>query len=591
MHLTLEWKTRIGKNATSRSIPVLVIAATGLLLMLPIILFGIPNNADDAWAHSRWQKLFALQFWRGDLYPRWLSDINDGFGSPAFFFYPPLTHFIGAISYPLFPDPLGFSHRVAFAMVCAFVAGGIGTYAWLKKVVGHEWSATIGALFYLLAPYHLFVDTYLRTAAAELWAFAWAPWTLFSIHLFTTRSTRAIAICSLTVAALLFSHAPSSLFLIPAYCCYATFVAKQERRPRVFFYTLVCIALACLLSAIYLATALTHTGHINTSALFTGYYDTLKWFFFNEMRWPNQTTENAIIRVAAPQNIAAVMLAIGCLTAVREKKVRAYTWLSLAGMTCVFILMTRFSLPMWKAFPIMQKMQFPWRMLMLQSVFLASLAASCSYGITMLAPNRKRKILASMVLLLLAGCLAVNVVLTIHAKPHFFWDEVALDNRDTPEYSLGDVVQLEKLFPGGADVAVFKGHGEAKLIKKSPRSLLLEINALDDVRIIIRQFSYPGWEYKADSSASESRPVSVLSHSQPILALDAGPGHHRMEIFLTRTKTEDLGIILSIAGLLALSLFLWLDARRKKEPPDEPLSFNEKTLETILQPAKEKMHL
>lgn len=216
MRRTLKWTNHVGKNRGSRPAPVLVIAATGLILMMPLILFGIPNNADDAWAHSRWQKLFALQFWSGDLYPRWLSEINDGFGSPAFFFYPPLAHYFGAIIFPFFPEPSGFSYRVALSMVCAFLAGGIGAYYWLNNVVRHEKSAMIGTLFYLLAPYHVFVDTYLRSAAAELWAFSWAPWTLFSIHLFKIRSTRAIALCSLTVAALLLSHAPSSLFLIPA---------------------------------------------------------------------------------------------------------------------------------------------------------------------------------------------------------------------------------------------------------------------------------------------------------------------------------------------------------------------------------------
>jgi len=322
-----------------------------------------------------------------------------------------------------------------------------------------------------------------------------------------------------------------------------------------------------------LSTALTQTGHINTAALFGGYYDTVKWFFFNEARWPNLTTENAIVRVATPQNIAALILGIGCLAMVRAKNLRAYAWLSFAGIACVFFLMTRFSLPIWNAFSILRKIQFPWRLLMLQCLLLAPLAAVFSYGIDILPPSRKQKVLSGMVMVLLAGLLAINVVLTIHAKPRFFWDDIALDNRDTPEYSLGDVTKLEKLFQGGEDVAIIKGHGEARLTRNSPRSLSLDIKAQDNVQIIIRQFFYPGWRYSLDGAA-ESRIVPALSASEPILTLRLDAGSHRVEVFLARTMAESIGIFLSVSGLLLLPLFLWLDARRRNGPPNGASSFN-----------------
>jgi hypothetical protein len=565
MYAALKRKVGFGDIPHLRLAPFAVILGASLLFLAPILLLGIPNNADDAWAHSRWQKLFALQLWHGEAYPRWLDGLNDGFGSPAFFFYPPLAHFFSAIFYPLFPEPFGFSTRLALGMFAAFYVSGIGAYCWTNELVHHKKSATVGALFYLAAPYHLFVDTYLRTAVAELWAFSWAPWTLFSIHLMKSKPTRGIAGCALSVAALLFSHAPSSVFLIPTFVVYAACVAKQERQAGIFFRAAISIALACLISAIYLATALTHTQYIRTEALFSGYYDIFKWFFFNAARWPNLITENAILRVAVPQNLAALALAIGSFAVLKAGKVRFYAGLALVGVACVLFLMSKASIPLWRAVPLIQKIQFPWRLLLLQSIFLAALAATCAHGIAAMSRReRRRSMLTGAIAALFIGLLAENLVLTIHAKPQFAWSKAQLDNKDAPEYVLGDIAEAAALFPGGADVAVTGGQGTATLTRISSRRLAIDIDASVPVRVLIRQFAYPGWQYTLDRDSTR-HPIGALSKEQPVLAMDVGPGHHRAELCLSRTSSENAGILLSLTGLLGLVLFVWADMRGRKK--------------------------
>ncbi|HEY9847696.1 MAG TPA: hypothetical protein V6D03_16055, partial [Candidatus Caenarcaniphilales bacterium] len=72
---------------------VLAIVGIGLILTLPAISYGIFAAHDLVAYHLKWSKHFAEQFWLGDLYPRWLLEMNAGLGSPTFFFYAPVPYY------------------------------------------------------------------------------------------------------------------------------------------------------------------------------------------------------------------------------------------------------------------------------------------------------------------------------------------------------------------------------------------------------------------------------------------------------------------------------------------------------------------
>jgi hypothetical protein len=85
---------------------VVALVAIGLATTLPVALWG-SNNGDTV--HNVWARYFAAQFWSGELYPRWLMDMNSGLGSPTFFFYAPIPYFVTSLIYPLVPnDPFGW---------------------------------------------------------------------------------------------------------------------------------------------------------------------------------------------------------------------------------------------------------------------------------------------------------------------------------------------------------------------------------------------------------------------------------------------------------------------------------------------------
>ena len=83
------------KLVQSKLFSIMIIAAAGLIFTIPVIIFGIPFLSDDGVSHHAvWYTQFSTQFWAGDLYPRWLMGMNEGLGSPVFYYYPPVTAYV-----------------------------------------------------------------------------------------------------------------------------------------------------------------------------------------------------------------------------------------------------------------------------------------------------------------------------------------------------------------------------------------------------------------------------------------------------------------------------------------------------------------
>ena len=221
-----------GENRHETAVHFLLLITLGLLLTWPLLIHGAPDLSHDGLDHARWAKQFAQQFWQGDLYPRWFTNVNGGFGGPSGFFYPPLTSYVSALFWPLMSarDPDGW--RVAgFALALAQVLSGIAAYCWLRSLVKPR-AALSGAALYLIAPYHLAMDIYLRGASAEAWVFVWFPLVLLSAEALLRRSRWAIAGIAASYALAVLSHPTLSLCFAAIPVAYVFLFSEQQRRIR-----------------------------------------------------------------------------------------------------------------------------------------------------------------------------------------------------------------------------------------------------------------------------------------------------------------------------------------------------------------------
>ena len=149
-------------------IHIALLIGLGLLITWPVLIHGAPDLSHDGLDHARWAKQFATQFWQGDCYPRWFTNVNGGFGGPSGFFYPPLVNYVSALFWPLVAarDPNGWL-AAGYAIVLAQVLSGITAYLWLRSITKSA-AALLGAAIYAIAPYHLAMDVYQRGAVGRV---------------------------------------------------------------------------------------------------------------------------------------------------------------------------------------------------------------------------------------------------------------------------------------------------------------------------------------------------------------------------------------------------------------------------------------
>jgi uncharacterized membrane protein len=192
-----------------------IVGAAAVILALPMLLYGPMVQGYDTTEHLNFARHFSEQFWGGELYPRWLAGMNHGLGSPTFFVFPPFPSYVYALL-----EPAGkLCHFNAFNMgeFLALLGSGICAFLWLNTMASRR-VALVGAILYMLMPYHLAVDYYRRTALPECWAFVWMPLVLY----FSARAIRRERVylggLAVAYACLILSHLITVL-IFSLHCC------------------------------------------------------------------------------------------------------------------------------------------------------------------------------------------------------------------------------------------------------------------------------------------------------------------------------------------------------------------------------------
>ncbi|MBS1903289.1 MAG: hypothetical protein JSS75_06275 [Bacteroidetes bacterium] len=186
------------------------------LMMLGLLLF-YPILGSDGWIHLNWLRQFGDLFAEGHWYPRWMPDSFAGFGSPAFYYYPPLPYWVGGIV-----SLIGVAteaNRFTVVSVLFLLVSSISSYLLLRAVSSSRMAAGFGALFYCVFPYRC-ADLFLRNALGEHAAFAFVPIVLLSLYTLQHGNTdrqsmlRAALWSAIGWSGLLLSNVPATIVLL-----------------------------------------------------------------------------------------------------------------------------------------------------------------------------------------------------------------------------------------------------------------------------------------------------------------------------------------------------------------------------------------
>lgn len=565
----------IANNVRRETTYFLFVAAAAFVVALPILLFGFPSAADDALFHFNVYKNFRAALAAGDVYPRWLAGMNQGFGSPTFFYYPPFAYYATAAINSVAGAPATEAQvwrQLGFGVVAAVVASGATCYWWLRDFANRR-AAAAAAIVYLLLPYHVAVDVYLRGAFAELWAFVWLPPILKAVQNVDQKRARAFAGIAAFYALLIATHLPSALLFSPLPPVYGWFAGARELRLRRVGLIVAAMNLGVGIAAIYLLPALLLRDAVSFDVQQSEYYRFANWFLFafsNEQNAGDRRV-NLIFSALLGATLAGLIL---CLIAKRFfgeyrrfEKIEAFWWAT--AIASVFM-MTPPSNFVWRLLPVLQAVQFPFRFNTILCVAAAALVAITLEKTGFFAKTNwlQNKLLFG------AAALAICAVwcgLLVYA-PVGKMSAAAIEasrcaassaairrlELDAHEYTVravktDKIALLERLAAenrlSGAQHFLRAENANAAIEEWKPRRIILNATAAQPANLIVGQFYFPGWT-ATRSGEQVTNKIAVEPSPEGLLQTSIPAGSSRVELTLPAHWTETAGAWISLSSVV-----------------------------------------
>jgi hypothetical protein len=573
---------RGSQDGASRRIALhlILLAAFVFALCWPLLIHGLPKLSDDAIIHVGWDRSFSNQIAAGEWYPRWLADDNDGLGSPVFFYYAPIPSYASSAFRLLFGarDPDGW-FETGYGCFLAVLLSAFGAYFWLRPHASGQ-AAVFGAAIYVLAPYHLAVDLYVRGATAELWTFAWMPLILLSVEALARRSRWAFPGLAVSYALLAMTHLPTVVCFSPVVLAAGSFLAQRNRRLATALKAIGAMALGAGLAAIYLVPAMFDQWKTNIGHLVDFIFDYRYQWFFRPIAWGFDFPERMAILNATMFVLIGILLWL-CLRHRVDRDGRRVA-IFYGGVTLyAFVFMSQLSAPFWRHISYLRFMQFPWRFGVLPPLAAAVLSA---LSFPYLKERRPRAALAALIVFGV-GWMIVTVWTAGAAIPALAGRESSLataigtevKSRPGPcEYlppsasvvgTCSDkaserVLMLQDLLGDHSAKSAFFGAGsadqiggEAAVVDWKPRKVILQVDAPDAEPLTLRYFYYAGWIAR-DQDTGEAIPIGP-STPDAFMQLSVPQGKHQIVIELPTQPTEKAGRLISLLSLAIVAAILF----------------------------------
>ncbi|MCX6016960.1 MAG: 6-pyruvoyl-tetrahydropterin synthase-related protein, partial [Chloroflexi bacterium] len=330
----------------------------------------------------------------GALPGRWMPDAAFGLGYPFFVYYAALPYYLAAV---VAMTGLSVVSAIKITQTLGVIAAAAGMYGFARKWLPSH-GAALAAVAYTTAPFHL-ANVYVRgDSLSEFWAFVWFPLILWTLSERPQQPGNRITLVlpALPLAALVLTHNVSALLFAPFIVAWLLpDLASLLRTPRALLRHIVELAipalLAIALSAWFWLPALGESAQAQLSEQTSGYFNFANHFrtfdFCAPSTLQNSCPERPIDQIplvqttlfadAAPphafamgllQTLATLVGAVLWLRRDSSEKTRRPLRVPLlfAGAT---LMITVLSEPIWRASPLLQLAQFPWRMLSVQALF------------------------------------------------------------------------------------------------------------------------------------------------------------------------------------------------------------------------------
>jgi hypothetical protein len=539
-------KLNLPRTAEWRAIA--IVAAVGLVVLIPIIVWGIPVGP-DLHNHYRFAVAFHDSLISGKLYPSWLAPSNFGYGDARVRFYPPGLYFLFSVIRIL----LGWYSATIVIFSFLSILGSLGVYFWSRSLCSIRIAMWAG-IAYAIAPYHI-NQVYRSSMLAEYAACSVLPFAFAFLDRICRKGKAAdVAGLAFAFALLILLNLPLTLIGGLSLVVYAFLRMKRE----IFWPTLMKLALASLTglaaTAFFWSTVAAELPWIKGNTVDPNvYYDYRVNFLFSPANLTNYGAwyTNLLGVVTIFFLLPALVFFKGTLFGKEtDRALRAIFLMTLIS----FAMGTEISRPIWAIVPKLREVQFPWRWLGITSMFGSILLAS---SIPLWAERIKAKLRPRD--LAVGFALALSLVFVGYVV---VWDAEYLkgqefvakfpNSRGAPSFKdwrplwAKDLPEMKKM---SADVEAESRTVTIKSWDPEHRSFQVGAGPLTEARV--RTYYYPLW-----TATAQGVPLSVHPADDGAILISIPAGETEVDLSFKEPRRVAMARVVSIFGWILIAGFL-----------------------------------
>ncbi len=581
----------------------ITILALSLVALEAIIRPTLPCSDDAAFHLLRLTQLDHL-LRQGVLFSRWAPDMAQGYGFPFFNFYAPLSYYL-AEAVSLLVGNLHLGMRLTFAL--SVYLAGLAAYR-LARDHFSPLAAIVTAVSYMYAPYFAY-DILFRGNLAESVAWPLLPLALWTMgRLARTRQKRWFIATTLSYAAVLLTHNVFALIFSPLLGLYGLLEIRdwrleigdwktnqQSTNPFTihnsqftihnyppFILITLSLLLGLALTTFFWLPALIERNIVHSDRLlippvfvYWGNFVTLA-----EVFTPPQTVYSNLINPSPARTLGLVSLILALPAILLGWKVfrngRKRQTIFFTTATAIYIfLMTAVSTPIWANLPLIEFVQFPWRLLGPAALCLAILVGASIDVLTQHSalsthhspPTTQRPhsqftihnsqfiipalyitilILANLYYLDARYCPGLENP-TIAAMQQFERDTLTIGTTAKGEY-LPLTVEYMPAEPATEPFAPLPETAVLLSSNRTPKQLNATLSASQPFTLTANLFDYPGWQATLNGTPVPITPADGTG----LITLPIPTGDHTLTIQFRETPLRIFANLISIISLIIL---------------------------------------
>jgi hypothetical protein len=512
---------------------------------------------------------------QGVLLSRWAPDMANGYGYPLFNFAAPASAY-GVAFLRLLGLPWPWALNLAFA--AGWILSAYTMYLFVSDLYRptppapgdrfNHHAGLVAAVLYTYAPFHAY-DVFYRGSLSQSSAWLFPPLILWALRRADRRA--GFAATALGFAGLILTHNAFALLFAPLLLAYTLVVGwKRGRTPALWGGLALLVGLG--LSALFWLPALAELGFVHSERLSGA------WVFqyadnflpLEQLFSPPHIADPTLINDWPARGLGIIPTAlagIGLVTALRNPRRRLPAAFFAGALTLYLFLTLPISQPAWDALPLLQRVQFPWRLVGPATLCAAVLASGLLA--TQRQTHRPTLVAAALILLLVLGNL--GWFYPRHCSPAQDISTAGMIAWERATDTVGTTAKGEYLptwvhrMPDDSDSTLDAAYAAGEPIVRLPSSSLpegtrisranygpmhatVELEASTPFQARYLAFYYPGWRVTVDGN-----PVPITpTEPDGLISFDIPDGHHTIDVDFAETGFR-LGVdALSLVSLAAL---------------------------------------